>query len=66
MEKTKAFLEAHYKRYIFTICFLWFLMFFLPWDLQIGGVSVYFFIMKNHEKTLCRLWCIGNLFLSTD
>ena len=47
MEKTKAFLEAHYKRYIFTICFLWFLMFFLPWDWQIGGVSVYFFIMKK-------------------
>ena len=47
MEKTKAFLEAHYKRYILTICFLWFLMFFLPWDWQIGGVSVYFFIMKK-------------------
>ena len=47
MEKTKAFLEAHYKRYILTICLLWFLMFFLPWDWQIGGVSVYYFVMKN-------------------
>lgn len=47
MEKTKAFLEAHYKRYILTICLLWFLMFFLPWDWQIGGVSVYYFVMKK-------------------
>ena len=47
MEKTKAFLEAHYKRYIFTICLLWFLMFFLPWDWHIGGVSIYYFVMKK-------------------
>ncbi len=47
MEKTKAFLEAHYKRYILTICLLWFLMFFLPWNWQIGGVSVYYFVMKK-------------------
>jgi len=47
MEKTKAFLEAHYKRYILTICLLWFLMFILPWDWQIGGVSVYYFVMKK-------------------
>ena len=47
MEKTKAFLKAHYKRYVLTICFLWFLMFFLPWDWQIGGVSVYYFVMKK-------------------
>lgn len=47
MEKTKAFLEAHYKRYILTICLLWFLMFFLPWDWQLGGVSVYYFVMKK-------------------
>ena len=47
MEKTKAFLEAHYKRYILTICFLWFLMFFLPWDWPIGGVSIYYFVMKK-------------------
>ena len=47
MEKTKAFLETHYKRYILTICFLWSLMFFLPWDWQIGGVSVYYFVMKK-------------------
>ena len=47
MEKTKAFLEAHYKRYILTLCILWFLMFFLPWSWQIGGVSVYFFIMEK-------------------
>jgi len=48
MEKTKAFLEAHYKRYILTICLLWFLMFFLPWDWYIGGVSIYYFVMKNY------------------
>ena len=47
MEKTKAFLEAHYKRYILTICLLWFLMFFFPWDWQIGGVSIYYFVMKK-------------------
>lgn len=47
MEKTKAFLEAHYKRYILTIYLLWFLMFFLPWNWQIGGVSVYYFVMKK-------------------
>ena len=47
MEKIKAFLEGHYKRYIFTICLLWFLMFFLPWDWHIGGVSVYYFVMKK-------------------
>ena len=47
MEKTKAFLEAHCKRYILTICFLWFLMFFLPWDWPIGGVSIYYFVMKK-------------------
>ena len=47
MEKTKAFLEAHYKRYILSIFLLWFLMFFLPWDWQIGGVSVYYFVMKK-------------------
>ena len=47
MEKTKAFLEAHYKRYILAICLLWFLMFFLPWSWQIGGVSIYYFVMKK-------------------
>lgn len=47
MEKTKAFLEAYYKRYILSIFLLWFLMFFLPWDWQIGGVSVYYFVMKK-------------------
>lgn len=47
MEKTKAFLEAHYKIYILTLCILWLLVFFLPWDLQIGGVSVYYFVMKK-------------------
>ena len=45
--ENKAFLEAHYKRYILTICLLWFLMFFLPWDWQIGGVSVYYFVMRK-------------------
>lgn len=47
MLKIKQFIDRHYKTYILTICFLWFLMFFLPWDWQIGGVSVYFFIMKK-------------------
>ena len=45
--ENKAFLEAHYKRYIFYDLPLWFLMFFLPWDWQIGGVSVYYFVMKK-------------------
>ncbi len=47
MEKTKAFLEAHYKRYILMICLLWLLVFFLPWDWQIGEVSIYYFVMKK-------------------
>ena len=63
MEKTKAFLEAHYKRYILTICLLWFLMFFLPWDWQIGGVSVYYFVMK---KNLCGFWSFIHPILRAD
>ena len=47
MSKVRQFMYSYYKIYILTICFLWFLMFFLPWDWQIGGVSVYFFIMKK-------------------
>ena len=47
MLKIKQFIDRHYKTYIFTICFLWLLMFFLPWDWQIGGVSVYYFVMKK-------------------
>ena len=47
MLKVRQFMYSYYKIYILTICFLWFLMFFLPWDWQIGGVSVYFFIMKK-------------------
>ncbi len=48
MEKTKAFLEAHYKEYSYDLPSL--VHVFLPWDWQIGGVSVYYFVMK---KTLC-------------
>ena len=47
MFKIKQFIDRHYKAYILTICLLWLLVFCLPWDWQIGGVSVYFFIMKK-------------------
>ena len=47
MLKIKQFIDRHYKTYILTICLLWLLVFCLPWDLQIGGVSVYFFIMEK-------------------
>ena len=47
MSKVRQFMYSYYKIYILTICFLWFLMFFLPWDWQIGGVSVYYFVMKK-------------------
>ena len=40
-------MKSYYKVYILAICFLWLLVFFLPWGFQIGGVSVYFFIMKK-------------------
>ena len=47
MSKVRQFMYSYYKIYILTICLLWFLMFFLPWDWQIGGVSVYYFVMKK-------------------
>ena len=47
MSKVGQFMYSYYKIYILTICFLWFLMFFLPWDWQIGGVSIYYFVMKK-------------------
>jgi len=47
MSKERQFMYSYYKIYILTICFLWFLMFFLPWDWQIGGVSIYYFVMKK-------------------
>ena len=47
MSKVRQFMYSYYKIYILTICFLWFLMFFLPWDWQIGGVSIYYFVMKK-------------------
>ena len=47
MSKVRQFMYSYYKIYILTICFLWFLMFFLPWDWQIGGVSIYYFAMKK-------------------
>ena len=47
MLKIKQFIDRHYKVYILKICLLWLLAFFLPMELQIGGVSVYFFIMKK-------------------
>ena len=47
MFKIKQFIHQYYKTYILTICLLWLLVLCLPWDLQIGGVSVYFFIMKK-------------------
>ena len=47
MSKVRQFMYSYYKIYILTICFLWFLIFFLPWDWQIGGVSIYYFVMKK-------------------
>jgi len=47
MSKVRQFMKSYYKVYILAICFLWLLVFFLPWGFQIGGVSVYFFIMKK-------------------
>ena len=47
MPKVRQFMNSYYKVYILTICLLWFLMFFLPWDWQIGGVSIYYFVMKK-------------------
>ena len=47
MSKVRQFMYNYYKIYILTICLLWFLMFFLPWDWQLGGVSVYYFVMKK-------------------
>lgn len=47
MLKIKKFIDRHYKVYILTVCLLWLLASFLPMELQIGGVSVYFFIMKK-------------------
>ena len=47
MSKVRQFMYSYYKIYILTICLLWFLMFFLPWDWQIGGVSIYYFVMKK-------------------
>ena len=47
MSKVRQFMYNYYKIYILTLCILWFLMFFLPWDWQIGGVSIYYFVMKK-------------------
>ena len=47
MSKMRQFMKSYYKVYILAICILWLLVFFLPWGFQIGGVSVYFFIMKK-------------------
>ncbi|MCY7096536.1 hypothetical protein MK409_00400 [Streptococcus oralis] len=47
MSKIRQFMYSYYKIYILTLCILWFLMFFLPWDWHIGGVSIYYFVMKK-------------------
>ena len=47
MFKIKQFIHQYYKTYILMICLLWLLVFCLPWDWQIGGVSVYYFVMKK-------------------
>ena len=47
MSKVRQFMYSYYKIYILTFCILWLLVFFLPWDWQIGGVSVYYFVMKK-------------------
>ena len=63
MLKIKQFIDRHYKTYIITICFLWFLMFFLPWDWQVGGS---FNLLFRYEKTLCGFWCVIHPILRTD
>lgn len=47
MSKVRQFMYNYYKIYILTLCILWLLVFYLPWDWQIGGVSVYYFVMKK-------------------
>lgn len=47
MSKVRQFMYSYYKIYILTFCILWFLIFFLPWDWQIGRVSIYYFVMKK-------------------
>ena len=47
MSKVRQFMYSYYKIYILTLCILWLLVFFLPWSWQIGGVSVYYFVMKK-------------------
>lgn len=47
MPKVRQFMNSYYKVYILAISFLWVLAFFLPWSWQIGGVSIYYFIMKK-------------------
>ena len=59
MSKVRQFMYNYYKIYILTICLLWFLMFFLPWDWQIGGVSVYYFVMK---KLFVVFWVFSILY----
>lgn len=43
----RQFMNSYYKVYILAICILWLLVFFLPWGFQIGGVSIYYFVMKK-------------------
>ena len=47
MSKVRQFMYNYYKIYILTLCILWLLVFYLPWDWQIGGVSIYYFVMKK-------------------
>ena len=47
MSKIRQFMNSYYKVYILAICILWLLVFFLPWGFQIGGVSIYYFVMKK-------------------
>lgn len=47
MLKVRQFMYSYYKIYILTFCILWLLVFFLPWSWQIGGVSIYYFVMKK-------------------
>lgn len=47
MSKIRQFMNNYYKVYILAICFLWLLVFFLPWSWHIGGVSIYYFVMKK-------------------
>lgn len=62
MEKTKAFLEAHYKRYILTMLSL------VPHVFSSLGLANRrsFSVLFRYEKTLCGFWCFIHPILRID